>query len=119
MDPLNPPQNHRYLQISVLAEVFFAFWTTIFSRTCLSDGCIGVAFLGGIAIIIFLFQVILLIPLYAFRRKQAGQSYLKNSFAWLSAVTLILLVAMLLMKGGWDALVWVIQVAPILFSQLL
>jgi len=119
MNPLNPTLKYRYLiEISVLAEVFFAFWTTIVSRTCSSDGCLAVAMIGAIAIAIYLFQVIVLIPIYAFCRKRAGQAYLKNAFSWLSAVTLILLVPMLLMKGGWETLLWVLEYFPVLIPAL-
>ena len=86
--------------LSVLVGVIFLLtaWGASFSRTCQSDGCIGVVFPLGGALIALAVQLFVVIPVYRMRAKSKGE---------LSAGL-----------GGWIVASIAAFVIPLLFAKL-
>lgn len=89
----------------------------IFSRTCISDGCIGVAMLGGAATIAYLSQVFVLIPTCTLVGCRAHPKSKRAALTWMGVSTAAFFAPMLFLKGGVGSVIWILKVAPTLLAQ--
>jgi hypothetical protein len=58
-----------YLYVGLAAIFFLSAWAALFSISCRSDGCIGVAYLAGGGVIALLVQLLVLLPVFCFKRR--------------------------------------------------
>ncbi|MFO1408524.1 MAG: hypothetical protein U1F08_13485 [Steroidobacteraceae bacterium] len=72
--------------IGLMAVVILALalWAMGFSRSCSSDGCIGIVFPGGGAIIALAIQLFVLVPIHAFRRRRSGKALYPSLPVWIA-----------------------------------
>jgi hypothetical protein len=66
----------------VFVILALAMWAASFSHTCRSDGCIGLIFPAGASAVALAIQVLVLIPLYAYRRHKAGATLFPAVAIW-------------------------------------
>ena len=69
---------------SVAAVIFgLAVWAMSFSHSCTSDGCIGIVIPGGGAAIALAVQLLVLVPVEAFRRRRRGDPLHPSVLVWI------------------------------------
>ena len=74
-----------YLYIVAGIIFLFAAWGASFSRSCQSDGCIGIVFPLGGALIALAVQIFVLIPMYRMTLSRAGEPAVLRVGAWIAA----------------------------------
>ena len=84
---------------------------TIFSWSCVSDGCIGVAMLGGVAAVVYLVQVLLFIPVCTFFKCRDHLQPRYSALVWVAISTIAFFAPMLFLKGGISSAIWILEVA--------
>lgn len=72
-----------YLAVAAGLILLFTCWGAAVSRSCQSDGCIGLGIplvlsFGALAI-----QVLVLVPIYAFRRWRADGRFIAGAASWI------------------------------------
>ena len=72
----------HYLAAGASAIFLLSAWGASFSRTCQSDGCIGIVFPVGAAFIALLIQLLVLIPFHCFMRRKLRLSFGAIAVAW-------------------------------------
>ena len=87
-----------YLTAGLMAIFFLAAWAARFSRTCQSDGCIGVGFPAGGALIMLLVQLLILVPVFCFRRARSKLPFGQLAVAWAAGSLAAFIVPMLCAK---------------------
>lgn len=83
----------------------------------MSDGCIGVAMLGGAAAIAYLAQVLVLTPICTLVGYRAHQKSKRVALAWIGVSTVAFFAPMLFLKGGASSVMWILEVAPALLTE--
>jgi hypothetical protein len=73
-------------------------WAASFSRTCQSDGCIGVVFPAGGAILALAAQLFVLVPIYATVKWRAKEPFLRRVAIWLGVSVAAVLIPGLFIK---------------------
>jgi uncharacterized membrane protein len=81
------------LLICVALIGYFSFRASEFSHECYSDGCLGIFFLYGIAIITFFVQSAILIR-HAYLLKKADQPFLAYVICWIVISVFAILVSL-------------------------
>ena len=71
------------MRIFVTLITFFSISGFLFSYACHSDGCLGIYFLFGVELIIFIAQLIVLFR-YAYKQQKAEQPLILNVLGWVS-----------------------------------
>ena len=74
--------NPHYLTTALTVIFLLSAWGASFSRNCQSDGCIGIVFPVGAALIALLIQLLVLIPFYCVRRRKLQLSFGTLAAAW-------------------------------------
>jgi hypothetical protein len=80
--PNQKEPNIHYLAAGAGAIFLLSVWGASFSRTCQSDGCIGIVFPVGAAFIALLVQLFVVIPFYCFKRRKLRLSFGAMAAAW-------------------------------------
>jgi hypothetical protein len=78
--------------------VFLSLWALSFSHSCRSDGCIGIIFPAGGALIVLAVQLLLLIPGYIVLRKRAQKPYAPTATLWAGLSIAAFVLPLLFMK---------------------
>jgi hypothetical protein len=86
-----------YLYVAAGVVFFLSAWAASFSRSCQSDGCIGIVFPLGGALIALAVQVFVLIPVHRFRSKRADVPGAKVG-TWIAASLAAFIVPLLFAK---------------------
>ena len=66
-----------------VAIFLLAFWATSFSHSCRSDGCIGVIIPAGAAAVTLALQLVVVIPVAAFKRHRNRRSLWPSVGVWM------------------------------------
>lgn len=73
------------LSISTGIIFLLSAWFSVFSNSCSSDGCLGLVFVIGGAIIALLNQLFILIPKYCIRRFRLDESVYYFASWWIGS----------------------------------
>jgi hypothetical protein len=65
-----------------VAIFLLAFWATGFSHSCRSDGCIGVIIPAGASAVTLALQLLVVIPVVAFKRHRNGLPLWRSLGVW-------------------------------------
>lgn len=71
-----------YLIAGLAAIAGFGLWLADFSRSCSSDGCIGVIVPGAGLLLSLGLQLLVLLPLFIYRRHKARQPFASQAALW-------------------------------------
>ena len=87
-----------YLLAGLVGIFLLATWAASFSRSCRSDGCIGVVIPAGGALITLAIQLFVLIPFFCFRRSRSELPFGLMAAAWAGCSLAAFIVPMLFAK---------------------
>jgi len=87
-----------YLIAGLIVIFLLAAWAASFSRTCQSDGCIGVVFPTGGALIALAIQLLVLVPVFCFRRARSELPFGWPAAAWVGGSLAAFIFPMLFIK---------------------
>ncbi|MFY2764959.1 hypothetical protein [Arenimonas sp. MALMAid1274] len=89
-----PKADVPFLGVATAVIFFLAAWGASFSRTCESDGCIGMVFPVGAALLTLAVQLFVLIPVHVIRSK-GGSGPRPRVGVWIAASIAAFLIPML------------------------
>lgn len=71
----------------IMIAIIFAFsaWAAWFSHKCLSDGCMGIVYPIGAALVVLGVQAVVVIPFNAIRRWRGGEPFAAATLQWIIA----------------------------------
>lgn len=95
-DPQQPSSG--YLLAGLIGIFLLAAWAASFSRSCQSDGCIGVVIPAGGALIALAIQLFALIPFFCFRRARSELPFGLQAAIWAGGSLAAFIVPMLFAK---------------------
>jgi hypothetical protein len=72
----------HYLAAGLAVIFLLSAWGASFSRTCQSDGCIGIVFPVGAALIALLIQLLALMPFHCFKRHKLRLPFGAMAAVW-------------------------------------
>jgi hypothetical protein len=98
MDSQAKKSDPPYLFVGVAVIFALSVWAASFSRTCQSDGCIGVVFPAGGAILALAAQLFVLVPIYATVKWRAKEPFLRRVAIWLGVSVAAVLIPGLFIK---------------------
>jgi hypothetical protein len=98
MDSQGNKSDPPYLIVGVAVIFALSVWAATFSRTCQSDGCIGVVFPAGGALIALAAQLFVLVPIYATVKWRAKEPFIQRVAIWLAVSVAAVLIPGLFMK---------------------
>ena len=98
MDLHDKKSDPPYLFIGVAAIFALSVWAASFSRTCQSEGCIGVVIPAGGAILALAAQLFVLVPIYATVKWRAKESFIGRVAIWLAGSVAAALIPGLFIK---------------------
>jgi hypothetical protein len=87
-----------YPASGLVAVLILAGWAASFSRSCQSDGCIGIVFPAAGAVIALLVQLAIVLPLFCRSRSKAKVPYAREASYWAVGSMIALVVPMLFIK---------------------
>jgi hypothetical protein len=98
MDSQGTKSDPPYLFVGVAVIFVLSAWAASFSRTCQSDGCIGVVFPAGGALLALAAQLFVLVPIYATVKWRAKEPFLYRVAMWFAVSVAAVLIPGLFIK---------------------
>ena len=98
MQPKKSTPTPPYLYFAVGVIFLLSAWSASFSRSCQSDGCIGVVFPIGAALIALAVQIFVLIPIYRIGRSRTREESPPPVGTWIAASVAAFALPMLFAK---------------------
>jgi len=87
-----------YLPVVTALILLLSFLAMRFSYSCYSDGCIGIVFPAGGALILLAIQILLCVPIFIILARRAGRPFLAASAAWVLLSVSCFAIPMLFVK---------------------